>query len=94
LGGRHLEQREQQLARRPHGVSRASFHDHDDARLEAQDELRAACRAMGMMGMAARYAIEVCCYERRVTSQDALLHLRQALSRLADHLRQERRQAA
>jgi hypothetical protein len=53
------------------GMPRAAFTDDhdDDKRCEAQDELRAACRAMGLLGMAARYAIEVCCYERRVTSQ-------------------------
>jgi hypothetical protein len=49
---------------------------------------------MGMMGMSGRYAAEVCVYEGRVTTQDALLYLREALSRLAEHLRQERRAAA
>jgi hypothetical protein len=49
---------------------------------------------MGSLGMGGRYAVEVCCYERRVTSQDRLLELRRALSRLAEHLRQERRAAA
>jgi hypothetical protein len=44
--------------------------------------------------MAGRFAVEVCVYERRVTSQEGLHALRTALSRLAEHLRQERRQAA
>lgn len=66
----------------------------DDYRLEAQDDLRAAIRSMGYWGMGGRYAVEVCVYERRVRTQDALLHLRQALSRRAEHLRQGRRQAA
>jgi hypothetical protein len=47
-----------------------------------------------MLGMAGRFAVEVCCYERRVTSQDALLYLRTALSRLAEHLRSAARRAA
>jgi hypothetical protein len=78
------------------GMPRTAFTDDhdDDKRCEAQDELRAACRAMGMLGMAGRFAVEVCCYERRVTSQDALLYLRTALSRLAEHLRSAARRAA
>jgi hypothetical protein len=78
------------------GMPRAAFTDHhdDDMRCEAQDELRAAVRAMGYLGMGGRFAVEVVVYERRVTSQDALLYLRQALSRLAEHLRSAARRAA
>jgi hypothetical protein len=66
----------------------------DEHRDEAQDALRAALRAMGMMGMSGALVVRVVIYEERVTSQDELLYLRQALSRLAEHLRQGRRQAA
>jgi hypothetical protein len=77
------------------GLPRARFVEHDnEGRLEAQDELRAACKAMGMLGMAGRFAVEVCCYERRVRNADEVLYLRTALSRLAEHLRTGRRQAA
>jgi hypothetical protein len=78
------------------GMPRAAFTDDhdDDKRCEAQDELRAACRAMGYLGMGGRLAVEVVVYERRVTSQDALLYLRQALSLLAEHLRSAARRAA
>jgi hypothetical protein len=70
------------------------YHDGaEEHRLGAQDDLRSACRAMGMLGVGGRFAIQVCCYERRVKSQDALLYLRESLSRLAEHLRQERRAA-
>ena len=72
-----------------------SYYDVDeDHRLEAQDELRAACRAMGMMGMGGRLAIEVVCYERRVKTADELDALREALQRLARHRRNTTRQAA
>jgi hypothetical protein len=78
------------------GMPRSGFSEHEenDERDAAQDALRAAMRSMGTMGMSARYAVEVVCYERRVTSQDALLYLRQALSRLAEHLRNAPRRAA
>jgi hypothetical protein len=69
-------------------------HEDDDNRCEAQDELWAAIRSMGGMGMYGRFAVEITCYERRVRTQDELLYLRQALSRLAEHLRQGRRAAA
>jgi hypothetical protein len=37
------------------GMPPGGFHDADeDYRLEAQDELRQACRAMGMLGMGGR----------------------------------------
>jgi hypothetical protein len=65
-----------------------------EQRCEAQDELRDALRSMGGLGLYGRYAVEVAIYERRVKTQDALLHLRAALSWLAEHLRQGRRQAA
>jgi hypothetical protein len=77
------------------GPPRRGFQDHDDEhRLEAQDELRSAIGSMGGLGMCGRYAVEICCYERHVRTQDELLYLRQALSRLAEHLRQGRRAAA
>jgi hypothetical protein len=45
---------------------------------------------MGMLGLAGRLTVEVVCYERRITTAEGLDALREALSRLADHLRQER----
>jgi hypothetical protein len=66
----------------------------DDHRLEAQEELRAAVRAMGMMGRAGRLAVEVVAYERRVETAEELDALREALSKLADHLRPKRAAAA
>ena len=47
-----------------------------------------------MLGMAARLAVEVVAYERRIDRDDDLHMLCCALSRLAEHLRQERRRAA
>jgi hypothetical protein len=72
------------------GMPRSGFAEHEanDERDEAQDALRAACRAMGMLGMSGRLAVEVVCYERRITTAEGLDALREALSRLADHLRQ------
>jgi hypothetical protein len=76
-------------------MPRTGFAEHEDEhRLEAQDELRAALRSMGMMGMSGRLAVEIVIYERRVRSQAMLLHLREALSRLAEHLRSVSRRAA
>jgi hypothetical protein len=86
------------IPRRPNRPSRppaagASAPD-DEHRDEMQDVLRAPIRSMGGMGTYERFAVEVCCYGVRVKTQDALLHLRAALSRVAEHLRQGRRQAA
>jgi hypothetical protein len=70
------------------GMPPRSLCEHDDDhRLEAQDELRAAIRAMGYMGMSGRFAVEVVVYERRVETAEKLDALRSALSRLAEHLR-------
>jgi hypothetical protein len=77
------------------GMPPSGFHDvADERRLEAQDRLRAAVRAMGYMGMGGRLAVEVVAYERRVRNAEELLYLRDALSRLADHLWQARTAAA
>jgi hypothetical protein len=77
------------------GMPRSGFSEHEanDERDAAQDALRAACRAMGMLGMSGRLALEVCVYERRVTTAEGLDALREALSRLADHLEGARRAA-
>lgn len=71
------------------GLGRARFYQDnaDDARLEAHDRLGAALRSMGMMGMAGRFAVEVCVYERRVRTAEELDALREALRRLAEHLK-------
>jgi hypothetical protein len=58
----------------------------DDPRCAAQDALRAAMRAMKYMGMAGRFAVDVCVYERRVETVADLCELREALGRLAQHL--------
>jgi hypothetical protein len=43
---------------------------------------------MGGLGMYGWYTIEICVYNRKVTSAAELDHLRQVLGRLDDHLRQ------
>jgi hypothetical protein len=40
-----------------------------------------------MLGMSGRFAVEVVVYERKVTTAAGLDALREALGRLADHLR-------
>jgi hypothetical protein len=78
------------------GMPRSGFaeHEENDERDAAQDELRAACRAMRMLGMAGRLAVEVCVYERRIELAEDVHTLRVALSRLAAHLRNGPRRAA
>jgi hypothetical protein len=73
---------------------RGHYEAEDEDTLEQQDELRAAVRSMAYLGMGGRLAIEVVAYERRVGTADELDALREALSRLASHLRQARYQAA
>lgn len=62
------------------------------ARLEANDRLRMAMRAMGMMGMAGRYALDVVAYDKRVETDTELAWLRAGLGKLADFV--EGRKAA
>jgi hypothetical protein len=64
-----------------------------DERLEANDELRAAYRAMGLMGLRGNFAVAVVCHERRIRSADEMDYLREALTRLANWLEGNRRAA-
>jgi hypothetical protein len=76
------------------GLPRVGFSDnYEDHRLEAHDRLKAALRAMGSMGMAGRYAIEVVIYDRKVATVADLALLRDTLARLAAHGIERRRAA-
>lgn len=54
------------------------------ARMETHDRLKVAMRAMGMMGMVGRYALDVVAYDRSVETDTELAWLRAGLGKLAD----------
>ena len=47
-----------------------------------------------MMGLSGQFAVECVIFDRRVRTLEELCHLRDALARLADHLRQVARAQA
>lgn len=80
----HLHQISRASAITRLGLPRVCFSDNfEDHRLEAHDQLKAALRSTGMLGMGGRYALEVIAYDRKVKTVADLALLRDALSRLA-----------